>query len=211
MQLKWLRRLRLWASPVEMFEVAEEGGRRCPPQKLYPRLGEKSPRAMLLCACLGWRRDTATPRLEHQMFESKGPQECRHCGAPRTCIKIACRRISRCTCGLLAIYFPEPSSYDGLRSLDELPARCGIYGWSNHTSHQRSRKYELVKSFHRVHHFIAHCTSPSVSSKRQRIVEHLEVERYPSRKYEKYQNCRRGCPTVEEVVVLSLRANRGRR
>ena len=94
MQLEWLRRLRQWASPVKMFEVAEEGGRRCPPQKLYPRLGEKSPRAMLLCACLGWRRGTATPRLEHQMFESKGPLECRYCGAPRTCIEIACRRIS---------------------------------------------------------------------------------------------------------------------
>ena len=94
MQLKWLRRLRQWASPVKMFEVAEEGGRRGPPQKLYPRIGEKNPRAMLLRACLGWRRDTATPRLEHQMFGSKGPLECRYCGAPRTCIEIACRRIS---------------------------------------------------------------------------------------------------------------------
>ena len=94
MQLKWLRRLRLWTSPVKMFEVAEEGGRRGPPQKLYPRIGEKSPRAMLLRACLGWRRDTATPRLEHRLFESKGPLECRYCGAPRTCIEIACRRIS---------------------------------------------------------------------------------------------------------------------
>ena len=94
MQPTWLRRLRLWASPVGMFEVAEEGGRRRPPQKLYPQPSEKSPRAMLLCACLGWRRDTATPRLEHRLFESKGPLECRHFGAPRTCIEIACRRIS---------------------------------------------------------------------------------------------------------------------
>ena len=89
MQLKWLRRLRLWASPVEMFAVAEEGGRRCPPQKLYPRLGEKSPRAMLLRACLGWRRDTATPRQEHCGFEGKGSLECGHFGAPRTCVGIA--------------------------------------------------------------------------------------------------------------------------
>ena len=49
-----LRRLRLWASPVRMFEVAEEGCRRCPPQRLDPRMSsEKSPRAMLLRACLG--------------------------------------------------------------------------------------------------------------------------------------------------------------
>ena len=89
MQPNGLRRSRLWASPVEMFEVAEEDGRRCPPQKLYPQPREKSPRAMLLCACLGWRRITATPRLEHQMFEDKGPLECRHIGAPRACIEIA--------------------------------------------------------------------------------------------------------------------------
>ena len=48
-----LRRLRLWASPVRMFEVAEEGCRRGPPQRLDPRMSsEKSPRAMLLRACL---------------------------------------------------------------------------------------------------------------------------------------------------------------
>jgi hypothetical protein len=85
-----LRRLRLCASPVGMFEVAEEGGRRCPPQKLDPRISsEKSPRAMLLRACLDWRRDTATPRQEHCGFEGKGSLECGHFGAPRTCVGIA--------------------------------------------------------------------------------------------------------------------------
>ena len=82
MQPKGLRRLRLWASPVEMYKVAEEDGRRRPSQKLFPQPREKSPRAMLLCACLGWRRITATPRLGHQMFEDKGPLECRHSRGP---------------------------------------------------------------------------------------------------------------------------------
>ena len=91
MQPKGLRRSRLWASPVEMFKVVEEDGRRRPPQRLFPQPREKSPRAMLLCACLGWRRITATPRLEHQMFEGKGPLECRHIGAPRACKEIACK------------------------------------------------------------------------------------------------------------------------
>ena len=85
-----LRRLRLCASPVGMFEVAEEGGRRCPPQRLDPRMSsEKSPRAMLLRACLCWRRDTATPRQEHCGFEGKGSLECGHIGARRACIEIA--------------------------------------------------------------------------------------------------------------------------
>ena len=73
-----------------MFEVAEEGGRRCPPQRLDPRMSsEKSPRAMLFRAGLGWRRDTATPRQEHRVFEGKGSLECGHIGAPRACIEIA--------------------------------------------------------------------------------------------------------------------------
>ena len=81
-----LRRLRLWASPARMFEVAEEGCRRCPPQRLDPRMSsEKSPRAMLLRACLSWRHDTATPRHEHQVFEGKGSLECGHVGGPRAC------------------------------------------------------------------------------------------------------------------------------
>ena len=85
-----LRRLRLLASPVGMFEVAEEGRRRCPPQRLDPRMSsEKSPRAILLRACLSWRHDTATPRHEHQVFEGKGSLECGHVGAPRACIEIA--------------------------------------------------------------------------------------------------------------------------
>ena len=50
---------------------------------------EKSPRAILLCACLSWRHDTATPRHEHQVFEGKGSLECGHVGAPRACIEIA--------------------------------------------------------------------------------------------------------------------------
>ena len=84
-----LRRLRLWASPVRMFEVAEEGCRRCPPQRLDPRMSsEKSPRAMLLRACLSWRHNTATPRHEHQVFEGKGSLECGHVGGPRACIEI---------------------------------------------------------------------------------------------------------------------------
>ena len=194
-----------------MFEVAEEGGRRRPPQRLDPRISsERSPRAMLFRACLGWRRDTATPRQEHRGFEGKGSLECGHFGAPRTCIEIACRRVSRCTRGLLAVHLHGPRSFDGLRILDDLPARFGKYGWSNRTSQKRSRKYELVKSFRRVRHFSAHCTSPSVSTKRQRIVEHLEVERYPSRKYEKCQNRRRGCPTIEDVIDVDPRAIRRR-
>ena len=129
----------------------------------------------------------------------------------RNRVETAYGRVSQGTRGSLAVHLHGPRSFDGLRGLDDLPARFGKYGGSIRTSQKRSRKYKLVKSFRQVRHFSAHCTSPSVSSKRQRIVEHLEVERYPSRKYEKYQNRRRGCPTVEDVDVLSLRAIRIRR
>ena len=59
----WLRRLRLGASPVGMLIIAEEDGCHHPPLRLHPRMsGEKSPRAFLFRACMGWRRDSATPR-----------------------------------------------------------------------------------------------------------------------------------------------------
>ena len=98
----------------------------------------------------------------------------------RNRVEIVYGRVSRCTCESLAVHLPGPRSFDGLRILDGLPARFGKYGWSDRTSQKRSRKYELVKSIRRVRHVSAHCTSPSVSSKRQRIVERLEVKRCPS-------------------------------
>ena len=88
----WLRRLRRCASPVEMLIVAEEGSCHCPPLRLNPRMSsEKSPRALLLCAYLLWRHDSASPRQKRRLFEGKGSLTCGHSGAPGACIRTAYR------------------------------------------------------------------------------------------------------------------------
>ena len=87
-----LRRLRLCASPVGMLIAAEESSCHHPPLRLNPRMSsEKSPRALLFRACLSWRRDSASPRQEHRLFEGNGSLACGHSGAPHACIRIAFR------------------------------------------------------------------------------------------------------------------------
>ena len=132
---------------------------------------EKSPRAILLRACLSWRHDTATPRHEHQVFEGKGSLECGHVGAPRACIEIAYKPRTVAYPDVRAdrspFTFPDRDHSTGCESSMVYPP--GLENTDGRTVHPRSVRESMsssspsAKSVHSVLTVPAHLSPQNAS------------------------------------------------